>query len=198
MARPLPVSVPVSRDIETLRKHIVVNLNNLSLRIAQQDNRTAAMSMGGNRLTDVPDPSNNLDAVNLRTLRKYLQGISHPHEKESGADYTIVWSTNGTASGTAPPYIVTRKPGKLVVAKAYALNTGASATAVNIWYTAQGTGTPTKILQNDLVLPGSKNGPVSTTAFTLPVGVSVNDVLYAVISTAGGASNYSVELLIEP
>lgn len=200
MARPLPVSVPPSSDLETLRKHVVVNLNNLSLRIAQQDNRTAPMSMGGNRLTDVPDPANALDAVNLRTLKKALQGQSHPHQKQSSANhYTIVWSINGIATGTTTPYIVnpyrTGSPG---VAKIYALNTGTANTGMAIWYVPGGTGTPAKLLTTDIILPLSKKGPISATGFVLQVPFAINDVLYAVVTTAGGASNLSLELLVNP
>lgn len=199
MANVLPVTIPVSKDIETLRKHVVNNLTSLSLRIAQGDNRTAPMSMGGNRLTDVPDPSNATDAVNLRTLKKSLQGITHPRAKESANVYTIVWANSGTATGTAPPYIINPlRVGSPVIAKAWAINNGASATSANIYIVPGGTGTPAKILASDLVLPGGTGPPVSTTAFVLSAALSINDVLYAVISTAGGASNYTIELLVTP
>ena len=199
MAKPLPVPIPVSGDVETLRKHIVVALNGLSLRLAQSDNRTAAMSMGGNRLTNVPDPANATDAVNLRTLKKSLEGISHPHQKVSGQHYTIVWSVNGTATGTAPPYIInpyrTGTPG---IAKLYALNTGAGNTAMNIYWVQGGTGTPVKLLTSDINLPATKKGPITTMGFTLSLPFAINDVLYSVVTTTGGASNVTLELLVNP
>jgi hypothetical protein len=198
MARPLPVSIPVSSDIETLRKHIVQQLTNLSVRLAQQDKRTAAMSMGGNRLTDVPDPTNATDAVNLRTLKKELQGVSRSHQKvQPGQYYTIVWANSGTASGTAPPYVINPfRTGAPVIAKVYALGTGTGATGFNIYYAQGGTATPVKILTSDLILPANSKGPVSQTAFTITADLSVNDVLYTVVTTTGGANNLSVELLI--
>lgn len=199
MAKPLPVPIPVSGDVETLRKHVVVALNGLSLRLAQSDNRTAAMSMGGNRLTDVPDPANATDAVNLRTLKKSLEGVSHPRQKTSGQHYTIVWSNNSTAIGTSPPYIVnpyrTGTPG---VAKLYALGTGTGNTALNIYWVQGGTGTPTKLLAADINLPASKKGPITTMAFTLSLPFAINDVLYSVVTTTGGASNITLELLVNP
>jgi hypothetical protein len=199
VAKPLPVSVPVSNDIETLRKHIVVNLNNLSLRIAQQDNRTSPMSMGNNRLTDVPDPANALDAVNFRTLKKYLQGIIRPHTKSATNAYVICWSVNGTATGTAPAYIINPdRTGSPSTVKIYTLNPGSSPTGANIYYRQGGTGTPAKILTNDIILGSGVNGPVSSSSFNLTAALSVNDVLYTVITTGGGASNLTMELLVQP
>lgn len=199
MAQVLPVSIPSTNSIEMLRQRVVVALNSLSVRIAQTDTRTAPMDMGGNRLINVPDPVNALDAVNLRTLKKNLQGVTHPRTRSSENVYTIVWSMNGTATGIAPAYIINpNRTGTPVVAKAYALGTGTGSTTVNIWYKQGGTGTPAKVLTNDLNLPASTNGPVSESTFNLSATLSVNDVLYAAVSTSGGASNYTIELLIQP
>src|SRR5271170_6430178 len=164
MAKPLPVAIPATQDIETLRKHVVVRLNSLSLRIAQQDNRTAPMSMGGNRLTDVPDPANALDAVNLRTLKKELQGIGQTHNKPTiGEHYTIVWSISGVATGTAPPYIVNPfRNGVPGFVKAYAITTGTASTAMNIYYVPGGTiASAVKLLPSDIILGSGINGPVT-------------------------------------
>lgn len=199
MAKPLPIALPFSNTIEQLRQHLVVALNSISIRLAQQDNRTAPMSMGGNRLTDVPDPSNALDAVNLRSLKKAIQGVSQNHEKGAvGEHYTIVWSNNGTATGTAPPYIINQfRTGTPNITRLYALGTGTGSTTLNIYYVAGGTGTPTKLLGSDISLPANVNGPISQTGFNVN-NFGVNDVLYAVVTTAGGASNLSLELLVNP
>lgn len=201
MARPLPVTIPVSSDIETLRKHIVIQLTNLSLRLAQQDSRTAPMSMNGNRLTEVPDPANATDAVNLRTLKKALQGVSQLHRKTQSSQgaYTIVWSINGTASGTAPPYIINPfRTGSPMLVKLYAINTGTATTGFNINYVQGGTGTAVRILSSDILLPTGTTGPITVSNFVLTQGFAVNDVLYLVVTTTGGASNLSLELLVTP
>ena len=80
----------------------------------------------------------------------------------------------------------------------YAIGTGTGSTTANIYYRQGGTGTPAKILTNDITLPASVFGPVSETNFTLSASLSVNDVLYTVITTAGGAVNLTVELLVQP
>ena len=202
MANVLPVSIPSTTSIETLRQRVVVAFNNISLRIAQTDQRTAPMSMGGNRLTDVPDPSNALDAVNLRTLKKFTSPISHPRQREIPANvYVPVWSFYGTSTAvsTSPGYIINpNRQGIPVVAKMYAVGTGTGSTTANIYYRQGGIGTPAKILTNDITLPASVFGPVSETNFTLSASLSVNDVLYTVVTTAGGAVNLTVELLVQP
>lgn len=202
MAQVIPVSIPVSKDIETLRKHVVVNLTNLAVRLGQSDTRTAVMNMGGNRIVNVPDPVNALDAVNLRTLKKNLQAISHPRMREIPANvYTIVWSFYGqvTTTSTAPAYIINpNRTGTPVVAKIYAIGTGTGSTTMNIYYAQGGTGTPSKVLTADIILPTSAKGPVSESTFNLSATLSVNDVLYSVVSTAGGCTNLTLELLIQP
>jgi hypothetical protein len=201
MARPLPVSIPVSNDIETLRKHVVVNLNSLSLRLSQQDSRTAPMSMNGNRLTDVPDPGNALDAVNLRTLKKYVQGVTHQHQHTAGLQgiFNVVFANAGTATGTGPPYIFfPNRLGSPGSVKVYALGTGAGNTGWNVYYKQGGTGAATKLLASDIILPAATTGPVTVTNFVLQLSFSINDVIYPVVTTAGGATNFSIELQVTP
>jgi hypothetical protein len=201
MAQVLPVSIPTTNNIETLRQRVVVALNNLSIRIAQTDQRTAPMSMGGNRLTDVPDPSNALDAVNLRTLKKFQQGNTHRVTRSGGSVYTIVWSFYGTPTGTStsPAYIINpSRTGTPVVAKFYAVGTGTGSTTANIFYRQGGTGAPAQVLTSDINLPANAFGPVSESNFTLTANLSVNDIFYTVLTTAGGATNLTLELLIQP
>jgi hypothetical protein len=200
MAQVLPVSIAQTNSIESLRQRIVVALNSLSLRIAQTDQRTAPMDMGVNRITSVADPVNALDAVNLRTLKKNLQG-SHQQKNSQASPppFTIVMAISGTATGLSPGYVFNpNRTGSPLMAKIYALGTGTSVTGANIFYRPGGTGSPSAILANDIYLPGGPSGPVSETNFTFTLNFSVNDVVYTQITTAGGASNLTVELLVQP
>lgn len=202
MAKVLPTPIPGAKSLESLRQFVVVQMQGLSRRLAQENTRTQQMSMGGNRLTDVPDPANPTDAVNLRTLKKTLQGVSQTRQKTAvGEHYVIVWSNNGTATGTstAPPYIINQyRTGTPNIAKLYAIGTGTGSTTLNIQWVQGGTASPVKLFTSDIVLPASANGPISYQGFSIGVPFAVNDVLYAVVTTGGGASNMSLELLVNP
>lgn len=201
MAKLNSYTIPVVDDVESLRKHVVVQLNRISTQIGQSDKRTANLSMGFNRLTDVPDPSNPTDAVNLRTLSKQLQGIGqHRQQKATQGYYSIVWSFYGTVSTTtAPGYIILpHRVGSPSLGSIYALSTGTGNTGANILYFPNGTGTGIKLFTADIILPSSSKGPISSTALSTMPTFSVNDVLAAVVTTAGGVSNFTIQLLVNP
>lgn len=205
MSKAIPIAIPITNAIESLRQHITSNLNKISLRLAQTDKRTSAMSMGFQRLTDVPDPSNATDAVNLRTLKKELQGVGNKHQQKQipvTGYFTVVWANQGTSTagvGIIPPYIF--NPHRLGVpgdVKIYAIGTGTGSTTVNILYFPGGTGTGTKLLSSDLNLPLATKGPVTSTNFAILPSFQVNDVIYPIITTSGGISVFSIELLVNP
>lgn len=198
------VVIPPVQDVEGLRKQTVVQLNRLSTRIAQTDARTSPMSMGHQRLTDVPDPANPTDAVNLRTLKKVVQGLGHkqiqptPPAPQNTAYYTIVWSTSGTlAAGTAPPYIINaHRTGAPAMVRAYGLSSVGTAT-VNVVYVPQGTGTATSLLTTPLTY--STGTPASSTTFISPLPtLQINDVVYGTILGAGTQIYFTLELLVNP
>lgn len=196
------VVIPPVPDVESLRKQTVVQLNRLSTRLAQSSNRTEPMSMGLNRITDVTDPANPLDAVNLRTLRKTVQDLGHrqkqPVPPAPPAYYTIVWSTNGTlVSGTAPPYIVNaHRTGVPGMVRAYGLTSIGTAT-VNVVYVPQGTGTATSLLSTPLTY--STGTPASSSSFiaNLPT-LQINDVVFGTVIGVGTQVNFTLELLVNP
>ena len=203
MPKTIPMAIPVTNSLEFLRQFVTNNFNKLSLRLAQTDRRTQPMSMGFQRLTDVPDPSNATDAVNLRTLKKELEGIGNKHQQKQipvVGYFTVVFSTSGIAgTGTAPPYIFhphrLGSPGEV---KICALGTGTGSTTANVLWFPGGTGTGTNLLTSAIQLPASINGPISSVKFAVTPNFKENDVIAAVISTSGGATNLSIELLVNP
>lgn len=203
MPKTLPIAIPVTGSLEALRQYVVNRFNTISLRIAQTDRRTQPMSMGGYRLTDVPDPANATDAVNLRTLKKELQGVGNKHQQKQipvTGYFTTVFSNAGTSSATftSPPYVFNPHrlgvPGEI---KVYAIGTGTSSSTVNVVYVPRGTGTPANLLTAAINLPASKTGPISSVGFAILPSFKENDVIYAV-GTGGGISNFSIELLVNP
>ncbi len=204
MPKTIVQAIPVTNSLESLRQYIVNRLNTFALHLAQTNKRTQPMSMGGQRLTDVPDPSNATDAVNLRTLKKELQGIGNKHQSAKQVPvtgyFTTVFANSGTSSGTftSPPYVFNpHRLGSPAEVKLYAIGTGTSSSTVNVQYVPGGSGTPVNLLTAALNLPSSKTGPVSSVSFASVPSFKENDVIYAV-GTGGGISNFSIELLVNP
>lgn len=209
MPKTSPMAMPQTSNMDMLRQYVTVNLNKIALLLAQSDKRTQPLSMGGQRLGDVPDPSNALDAVNLRTLKKYLQGIGNKHQQKQSPKaavdetyFTVVWATVGSvAIGTniVPPYIFNpNRVGSPALFKVYAVGTGTANSGFNWLYLPSGNGTGTKILSSDLILGPGIRGPVSANNFAIDPNFSPNDVVYPIITTAGGCSVFSLEMLVQP
>lgn len=203
MPKTIPIAIPLTSSLESLRQYVTNRFNAISLRLAQTDRRTQPMSMGGYRLTDVPDPANATDAVNLRTLKKELQGIGNKHQQKQipvTGYFTTVFANSGAVTGTftSPPYIFNpHRLGSPAEVKFFTIVAGSGSSSVNIVYLPGGTGTPKNLLLASLVLPASTKGPVSSVNFALTPSFRENDVIYAV-GTGGGISNFSVELLVNP
>lgn len=76
MPKQTPIFIPAVDTVEDLRSATVTQLNRLSTKIAQQDvRRSEPFSMGNNRLTDLADPSDGADGVNLQTLRRAISTL---------------------------------------------------------------------------------------------------------------------------
>lgn len=204
MARNEVIVIPPAPDVESLRKQTVVQLNRLSTRLAQSDQRSAPMDMGYNRIVNVPDPANPLDAVNLRTLKSSIEGLGHrqkqPQPPGPLAYFGIVWANGGTiGAGVTPPYIfLPHRLGTPNMVKAFALTTGSGGTAtMNVIYLPGGTGSSTALLATNLTLSGA--APVSSTSFISSIpSFQANDVVYGTLIGVGNQSNFVLELLVAP
>ena len=197
MAKNIPATIPQG-SAEQLRQHVTRALNKVSTQIAQSDRRTAPMDLGNNRITSVANPANALDAVNLRTLKKYVGDITQPPNRRTNAQgyYTIVFSNNGfiTAGQLSPPYIIMpNRSGSAFQVTVACVGIGAASAAFNISVAG------INILATSLVLPSGQTGPVSSTAFITGVPpLSVGTIILPVIVTAGGVSYVSLQLEVQP
>lgn len=195
-----PVTIPPTSNPETLRKFTVQHLNALSQQIAGSSQRTEPMDMGQNQINNVADPGNALDAVNLRTLKKYTQYQTHPPQQVSGNSlYSVVFSYNGAvvAGVPSPPYIIMpSRAGTPVSVKVAVTGTGTGTGSFNISW-IHGTATAT-VLSTGITLPAGSSGPITSTAFASGVTFAVNDLLTPVVSASGGVSNLTIEVEIQP
>ena len=202
-----PQTLPQTTSLEMLRQFVVSAFNRVSLQLSQSDSRTQDLSMGGHRLINVPDPVNALDAVNLRYLKKELEGVGNKYQRkqapkvEEDSPFTVVWANSGTAAtGTGiPPYVFNpNRLGTPNLFKVYAIGTGTGNSSFNFLYLPQGNGTGTRMLSSDLQLGAGNRGPVTANNFAISPSFAANDVVYPVCDSAGGCSIFSLEMLVEP
>ena len=209
MPQVTPQAIPQTTSLDMLRQYITVNLNKIAIALGQSDKRTLPLSMSGNRLMDVPDPVNATDAVNLRTLKKYLQGIGNKHQQKQAPkatveeDYfSVVWANSGqvgTGSTIVPAYVFNpNRVGAPSLFKVYAVGTGTGTSGFNFLYLPQGNGTGTKLLASDLLLSPGVKGPTTANNFAILPNFTSNDVVYPIVTTAGGCSVFTLEMLVQP
>jgi len=202
MGKNIPILIPQG-DQENLRRQVTQRLNKIGSDIAKSSFRTEPMDLGHNRITSVADPGNPTDAVNLRTLKKHLDDIALQHvqrRQTTGTVFSIVFNNFGAATvgQLSAPYIgMPNRVGSTVLVKVAATGTGTGSTTVNLKkLNVSGTAT---MLASDAVLPASQTGPITVSNFTLGGStLAVDDLIYPVVTTAGGASFLTVELEIQP
>lgn len=197
MAKFTPIMIKPGNP-EIARKQTSQELNRIGQKLAQSDNRTANMNLGGNRVTDVADPGNPTDAVNLRYLKKKLDDIGNlQHQRQTRIPYSIVFSAIGavTAGQFSAPYIM--MPGKagspnFVTVATIPAGTGASSAQFNIARNG------TSILSSDLVVPAGFQGPITVTNFLPGVTFAVGDLITPVVIKSGGMAYVTLEVEVLP
>lgn len=197
MPRNIPILTPPG-DPEQNRKQITQELNRLGSKVAQSDNRTANLNLGGNRVTQVADPGNPTDAVNLRYLKKKLDDIALQHiQRQQRPVYSIVFSSIGavTTGMLSAPYIM--MPGKagspnFVKVATIPLGTGGSAAQFNLAKNG------VNVLDADLVVPAGSQGPITVTNFIAGTVFSVDDLITPIVNKAGGMSYVTLEVEVVP
>jgi len=201
MPKFVPLLVPQGDD-ETNRRHIVQKLNDLGRNLAKSSQRTEAMDLGGHRVSSVADPGAPTDAVNLRTLKKHIDSLTHEQVRRSppsaaaatGSIYSIVFSSIGMlVSGqlSAPYIIMPSREGMPVAVKLAATSTGTADCHMQVARNG------TAILASDLVLPAGQHGPVTTTVFVPSPGFHLNDQITPVVLTAGGVGYVTIEVEVQ-
>lgn len=96
MSRVQPVTIPPVTDVEDLRIHIVKQLNDVTRNLAKSSKRTESMSLGQNRITDLADPSDGADAVNLKTLQRELEALRSQLQPNAAKTFAPIVQGQGT------------------------------------------------------------------------------------------------------
>ena len=197
MAKYVPISIQPGRP-EDERRQVSNKLNDLSQKLAQSDNRTANMNLGGNRVTQVADPGNPTDAVNLRYLKKKLDDIGNTQQfRQKRVPYSIVFSNLGAlvAGQLSAPYII--MPGKTgspnyVLAATIPAGTGGSTCQLQVAQNG------VNILAGDLIIPGGSQGPITVSNFIPGVVFSVGDLITPVVNAGGGFAYVTIQIEVMP
>jgi len=149
------------------------------------------------RIINLADPKDDLDGVNLRTLKRFAgQGIAQQVTGTgSGIEQpTIYFTIDGEPSnGEASPYA------QIMANRAGFTPIEISVTAVTAPSTADLTANVIKfgagnMLASDLTLPIGSVGPVYATGLALPGPFALGTLLQGVVVIAGGASQVTIAI----
>lgn len=196
MPKFVPTLIPQG-DNESVRRQVAQQLNKVKQQIAHSDYRTNPMNMGGNRITDVAEPSNPTDAVNLRYLKKKLDDITQQHisRRPLGKLYSVVFSYNGAvvAGSVSPPYTINKgQTGSPTLVSIAVTGTGTAAANFNIARNG------TNVLTSDIILPSGSTGPVVVTNFVPGTSFKIGDLLTPVVDVASGVSYADLQIQVQP
>jgi hypothetical protein len=153
----------------------------------------ADLDMGKFRIVSLSDPKDDLDGVNLRTLKRF-QGDNNPPDTTAnarGGKFVIVFSSDDVVEAgqeIADYVFATGRLGKIIQGKLYARSApkGGPLT-VRLSHNGAVTGA-------SVSLPDGTNGPV---AVDLSLPTAVNDRVHPVITSANGAALVTFELVVE-
>lgn len=152
------------------------------------------LDMSNLRIKSLADPKDDLDSVNLRTLKKFGGQITTTTTDAVSKDaYTIVFSKDSTllAGEVTPPFVVgVDRLGAPEEAWICAEVAPTADAAIN--FTANGA----RLLTVDLVLPAGSIGPVFATGFRSVSTFAHGTVVLPVITAGGGADLVSLGLVV--
>jgi hypothetical protein len=149
----------------------------------------ADVDMGAHRITNLADPRDDLDAVTLRTLKRF-SGTSAPQVVSAGLDaYAIVFTKDGVLSvpELTPAYIVGKdRTGTIEEVGLYATVAPTQAVLqMNATVTRVATISP--VLATDIIFPIGGIVPVYSTKIKFTSPLKHGDVVQPTIITGGQA-----------
>jgi hypothetical protein len=194
------LELPPNQTLQQLQTLLNDRLRDLNLILngLMSNPATADLDMANFQIHNLADPSGDLDAVNLRTLKRgaaeaATAPVAAPASSGGGA-YAIVFNVGGFLGPDeqVPAYIVGRdRTGTAAEAWVYAL--GAPSLQD---FTFQLTKNGTNILASAATLPVGSMGPVFFTAFSGGVALEHGDVM-ELVPLGGSAGGISVGLVVE-
>lgn len=160
----------------------------------------ADVSIGTHRITELADPKDDLDGVNLRTLKR---AVGEPVEQTGGTgdgieEPTIYFTFDGLPfDGEESPYAMILPNRDGFAPTAVGLTAVGAPTAGSLKINLAIVGLAGDMLTVDLELPEGENGMRSTTGFRLPGAFKTGTKVQAIITRAGGATQVTIALGIK-
>ena len=169
---------------------------NLALGKVVQAPAIADVDLGTKRAINMADPTDDLDGVNLRTLKKFGGAGTTEQVQGAGGDFpTIYFAFDGLPfDGESSPFaiIMANRAGFLPVSVSLSVvGPGNDVVAANLLIA----GVP--MLRNDLQLDAGAQGPVFSNAFALPGSLLLGTLIQGVITQASGSSQVTIGLAIQ-
>lgn len=181
-------------DLQTTLNDRIRDLNSAFQGLVQSP-AIAAADLGTQQIINLADPAQDLDGVNLRTLKRFAGqgGTTTPVAASGPAAYTIVFTFDGLPfdGQISPSFTVNqlRDGFSPVVVSLTAEGAPATECSVNLLIGDK------NVLTADLVLPAAGLGPVYSQQFAIramPAGTKIR----ASINLAGNSSQVVVELVM--
>lgn len=188
-------------QFQTLVSDRIKDLN-LLLRGVEFNPSVTDLDMGSFRITNLADPIEDLDGVNLRTLRRFGGTTTEaPAVTATGLDaYAMVFDNPGIlADGSvSTAYVVgLMRTGTPVEAWFYLQGVGRSNSSINFQVQLGGVGPFVRLLASDLTISAGSLGPVFTSSFALNSNFPHGTVVEAVGTIGGFASGVSMGVVMK-
>lgn len=191
----IPSGASGAQLVELLNDRI--DQTNLAFSKFVQNPALGAQDMAQAKILNLADPKDDLDAVNLRTLKKFgAVATDTGTGKGSGIEKpTIYFTFDGVPfDGEESPYapILSNRDGFTPTEVAVSCVGPPTSTDAEINLTIAGL----PMLAVNLVLPKGSQGPVFATAFALGGGLPKGTLIQAVVAIAGGATQMTIALAL--
>lgn len=159
----------------------------------------ADVDIGTSRIVNLADPKNDLDGVNLRTLRKFQGAPATQEVSSTGLDaYAIAITTEGFAANglMTPAYDVNHlREGDMVCVSFSALTAGSVQASIINPVLINSAGVQSNILTEPLTLPIGQTAAVYSVKFAL-TGLSKGMKVVNVFTQAGDAQNFTATIVV--
>lgn len=182
-------------QLQTLLNDRIQSIND-ALKLYVQNPATSDVDLGSQRIINLADPKDDLDGVNLRSLRKFAGTGGQQTVAGSGSSgpYCLYLMFDGFPDDgqTSPIATINRlRDGRAPVIMSMTA-TLAGSSDVHGKLIVDGA----NLLTEDLVLPAGQLGPVYSSKFALTAALRIGQGVQAIVVQSGGAAQVTMELAL--
>lgn len=163
------------------------------------------LDLSHERITGMGDPKDDLDGVNLRTLRRFGGGARQEEQQQAAEEvaagaYTAVFTKDGlVGDGELSPWFTVnqlREGDPVVVSLSASIAPTINPLQVNFRVYPPGGAAVYDLLSEDLALDPGETGPAFTTEFTTSARLAVGAYVEMRIVQAGSAEKVAGEIVL--